>query len=114
MEKLEMITTVRIYNKYRDMAEKAGISFSRNDKYFGYTKQELLALYIKDNYLNNISLESFDSMYRVLPAYTRGVITNLADNTCVWKHLLIYEVLGIAPIFVENGKNYKEWPPLKK
>ena len=103
MKKLEIKTTEGSYNKYRDMAEKAGISFSRNDKYFGYTKQELLALYIKDNYLNNIPLESFDSMYRVLPHYTRKIITNLAENTCVWKHLLIYEVLGIAPIFVDKG-----------
>ena len=58
---------------------------------------------IEDNNLNNIPLIEFDSYYLVLPNYVRKIVTNFADNCCLYKHLLIYEVLGIIPVFTNNG-----------
>ena len=95
-------TTKKHYEKFKNMAEQTGITFSRSDRYFGYTKQEVLELFSKNEHLNNIPLTKFDSMYLVLPHYTRKIVTNLADNTCLYKHLLIYEVLGATPIFEDS------------
>ena len=114
MAKLECKTTEEHYNKFRDMTNKAGITFKNSKYYMGFTKDQLLELYNKDNLLNNIPLRDFDCIYMFLPMYVKRIITNLADNTCVHKHLLIYEVLGATPLFVENNKNYKGCPPLKK
>ena len=96
-------TTKEHFEKFRDMANEAGISFKRSKEYMGFTKEQLLKLYIEDNHLNNIPLIEFDSYYLVLPNYVRKIVTNLADNCCLYKHLLIYEVLGIIPVFTNNG-----------
>ena len=114
MERLEHKTTEMIYNKYRDMAVLAGITFKNSNTYMGFTKEQLLNLYIEDNFLNNIALRDFDCIYLYLPLHTKKIIKCLADNVCLYKHLLTYEVLGATPIFVENGKNYVEHPPFKK
>lgn len=99
MNNLEHKTTEEHYNKYKDMASRAGISFKNKEDYMGFTKEQLLKLYIEDNLLNNVPLRDFDSFYFFYLSHTKKIITNLADNTCVLKHLLIYEVLGVTPIF---------------
>ena len=114
MERLEHKTTEMIYNKYRDMAVLAGITFKNSNTYMGFTKKELLNLYTEDNFLNNIPLRDFDCIYLFLPLHIKRIIKCPADNVCLYKHLLIYEVLEVTPIFVENVKNYKGYPPLKK
>lgn len=115
MNNLEHKTTEEHYNKYRDMANSAGIRFNTEDYmgymgYMGFTKEQLLKLYIEDNLLNNIPLRDFDSFYFFYLLHTKNIITNLADNVCVLKHLLIYEVLEAIPIFVD-GKKYGVYPP---
>ena len=105
MEIFTTNTTKEHYEKFRDMAEKAGISFRSSDTYMGFTKSQLLKLYIEDNNLNNMPLIVFDSFYLCLPSYTRKVITNMADNCCVYKHLLIYEVLKVVPVFTDPPLN---------
>lgn len=115
MDRIEHKTTEEHYNKYRDMVSRAGITFKNNrSDYMGFNKEQLLELYLEDSFLNNIPLRDFDCIYLYCPAHIRKIITNLADNICVLKHLLIYEILEATPIFVENGKNYKDYPPLKK
>ena len=96
-------TTKEHFEKFRDMANEAGISFQTSERFMGFTKEQLLKLYIEDNNLNNIPLIEFDSYYLVLPNYVRKIVTNFADNCCLYKHLLIYEVLGIIPVFTNNG-----------
>ena len=108
MEILTKNTTKGHYEKFRDMAEKAGITFKRSDTYMGFTKQQLLELYLQDNNLNNIPLRDFDCIYLHLPSYIRKIITNMADNCCVYKHLLIYEVLGVVPVFTETPLNLRD------
>ena len=110
MTKLEHKTTEEHYNKFRDMASKAGITFKNSTLYMGFTKEQLLKLYMEDNLLNNIPLQDFDCLYLFLPLHTKRIITNLLYNVCVYKHLLIYEVLEATPIFVESGKTMQNTP----
>ena len=81
------------YEKYRDMAKSAGVSFKRDKKPMGYTRDELIELYKKDQHLNNIPLRKFDAMTNMLNAY-HVVKRTLAEGVCLYKHLLIYEVIG--------------------
>jgi len=108
MEILTKNTTKEHYEKFRVMAEEAGITFKRTPKPLGYSVEELRKLYIEDNNLNNIPLIELDSFYLCLPSYTRKIITNMADNCCVYKHLLIYEVLGVVPVFVDTPLNLRD------
>ena len=108
MEILTKTTTKEHYEKFRIMAEEAGITLKRLSKPLGYSVEELRKLYIEDNNLNNIPLVKLDSFYLCLPSYTRKIITNMADNCCVYKHLLIYEVLGVVPVFVDNPLNFRD------
>ena len=89
-------TTKRHYEKYRDMAERACITL-RDSTSFG-TKERLERLYKADPLLNNIPLYRFDGYYY----WTRqidGGPESLAENLCMYKHLLVYEVLGCVPEF---------------
>jgi len=108
MEILTKNTTKEHYEKFRVMAEEAGITLKRLSKPLGYTVEELRKLFIEDNNLNNIPLIELDSFYLCLPSYTRKIITNMADNCCVYKHLLIYEVLGVVPVFVDTPLNLRD------
>jgi hypothetical protein len=63
------------------------------------TKEELLRKYQADKNLNNISLARFDRLYYSLSPTARKEVRCLAENTCLYKHLIIYEVLGIEPEF---------------
>ena len=40
MEKLNHKTTEEHYNKFRDMANRAGITFKNKKNYLGYTKKD--------------------------------------------------------------------------
>ena len=108
MEILTKNTTKEHYEKFRIMAEEAGITLKRLSKPLGYTVEELRKLFIEDNNLNNIPWIELDSFYLCLPSYTRKIITNIADNCCVFKHLLIYEVLGVVPVFVDTPLNLRD------
>ena len=106
MDKPICRTTKEHYEKFRNMASNAGLSFNNGSNifYMGYTKKELLTIYNNDPLLNFISLIKFDGMYFGLTRQAKKYITNLADNCCVYKHLLICEVLEATPIFEGNEK----------
>jgi len=106
MEILTRNITKEHYEKFRDMAEKAGITFKGVSEPLGYSVEELRELYIEDNNLNNIPSIGLDSFYLCLPSYKRKTITNMGDVCCVYKHLLIYEVLGVVPIFVDTPPKF--------
>ena len=108
MKNLTKNTTKKHYEKFRDMAKVAGLTYRNSNTYMGFTKTQLLELYLQDNNLNNIPLRDFDCIYLHLPSYTRKIITNLADNCCVYKHLLIYEVLETTPIFTDIPLNLRD------
>ena len=89
-------TTREHFEKYHHMAEAAHVSLA-SCMAFG-TKQEIVELHRADPILNNIPLYRFDVYF----PYTRrlpGGPRSLAENTCLYKHLLVYEVLGCVPEF---------------
>lgn len=87
-------TTKEHYEKYQRMAKTAGVSLKDNN-YFP-TKERLLELYQEDQNLNSISLYRFDRLFNpCTPNFPR----TLAENVCMYKHLLIYEVLECEPVF---------------
>jgi len=88
------------YEKYRGMAKRTGVSLLKSTA-FG-TKEQLERLYKADPLLNNIPLYRFDAYFVFAPRIDGGPVS-LAENTCMYKHLLIYEVLGCVPEFVERS-----------
>ena len=98
---MKHLTTQKHYEKYKAMAERAGVSLRNSDTIFG-TKEKLLALYEKDNVLNNIPLRVFDALFyagRMFLHLRRHGPMSLAENTCMYKHLIIFEILGMTPEF---------------
>lgn len=93
-------TTREFYDKYAKMVKDAHISL-KGSKTFG-TKEELFQKYKKDPHLNNIPLRKFESLYYSLLPSARKFVRSPAENTCLFKHLIIYEVLGMGPEFVER------------
>jgi len=93
---LTNITTKEHYDKYSVMVKKAGLSL-KDSALFG-TKELIKSKFISDPNLNNIPLSHFDALFawnRRLPNGPKS----LSENTCMYKHLLIYEVLNAKPIF---------------
>lgn len=82
------------YNKYKKLAEINHVSLKKSNIF--PLKDELMKLYLQDKYLNNIPLYIFDGLLKP------GLHLTLAENTCMYKHLLIYEVLGLEPEFVDS------------
>jgi len=86
------------YEKYRDMARRADVTLLESTS-FG-TGEQLGRLYKADPLLNNIPLRKFD-VYYIWTARIEGGPRSLSENTCMYKHLLIYEVLGYTPEFTD-------------
>lgn len=95
-------TTKEHFEKFQAMVEKTGLTLRYSENPFGYTKQELIKLYQKDNLFNNIPLHTFDNSYYFLTLKEKKQVDCLADNCCLWKHILIYEVLKATPLFLEE------------
>ena len=99
MDKIICKTTRQHYEKYKELAQKAGVSL-KDCKSFG-GKKKLTRLFLEDENLNQFPLQKFDVYFsfhlRTLKRFS------LAENTCMYKHLLIYEVIGAIPEF------YKTW-----
>jgi len=93
-------TTKAHYEKYRDMAKRARITLLGSTS-FG-TKERLERLYRADPLLNNIPLYRFDRYYFRTRRIDGGP-RSLAENVCMYKHLLTYEVLECTPVFVERS-----------
>ena len=110
------LTTKEHYNKYKDMQDGLyEIDLLRLVEPLYSSADELLSLFLKDEHLNNISMSSIDNMlFRVKHLLTSNYKNcSLAESCCFIKHILIYNVLEIEPIFEENIKNFneleKEW-----
>lgn len=90
------------YDKYSAMAKVRGVTLSEDSlRFFGLSSVEQLAcLFVKDRHLNNISMARFDSLTASYNAMRPQSRLTLAEGCCLYKHLLIYVVLGVQPIFV--------------
>lgn len=100
-------TTRKHYEEFRDMAKKAGITLKGAER-FG-TKEELAKKFLDDPWLNNINMyTAFDPLYpHMLPKMHRLGYKgfSLADNVCLYKHLIIYEILECEPEFYTDWKH---------
>ncbi len=95
-------TTKEHFEKFQKMIKDTNLTLKHDVYYLGYTKEELFELYRQDNNLNNIPLTMFDSYYFFLTPEIKKNINCLSYNCCCLKHLLIYEVLEIIPLFLEE------------
>lgn len=90
-----ILTTRNHYEKYAALAKHVPTwvaPYSRSSK--------LRAMFHADHHLNNIPLSAFDAKFDAVMSYVRGHKNlSLAESCCVLKHILIYRVLGVKPIF---------------
>jgi hypothetical protein len=92
---MEHETTREHYEKYQKMAEKFELSLKGS---YWPSKRRLVELYMEDKHLNNISLSRFDRFFE-LTRTVKGGPKSLAENVCMYKHQLLYGVLGLTPKF---------------
>ena len=92
-------TTRQHYYKYKEMAKKLGVTLKHSEFYESYfgSKKKLLELYKEDPNLNNIPLSKFDRLH--ISHHRSGI--SLAENTCMYKHLIFYEILELEPEFID-------------
>ena len=84
------LTTREHYEKYRDIT--AGYS---PETLLGRTFQDWANEYDKDKRLNSVSLTEWDDSHRQFG-------TNMSQNVCSLKHVVIYNILKLKPVFTEN------------
>jgi len=96
-------TTRSHYEKYKEMARDCHVTFKNKEFPMDRTKETIIELFKRDNHLNNIPLYEFDSYFYVGKFYhgREWIPSSLAENVCMYKHLLIYEVVGAEPVFVD-------------
>lgn len=94
-------TKREFYEKYKKLAEINHVSLKKSAIF--PPKDELMKLYLQDKHLNNLSLNIFDRLFIAGRMYhPKTWPVSLAENTCMYKHLLIYEILGLEPEFVDS------------
>ncbi len=97
-------TTREFYDKYEAMKKDLHISLlpkmaASAPEFFGRNLDELREEYLVDPNLNQIRLQRFDAIY--VPRKFNGFVISLAENVCLYKHCLIYEILGLEPEFID-------------
>lgn len=98
-------TSAEHWLKYHNMARILGVTLDADDLRLFRVKdaRHLGVRFDEDEWLNNIPLRYFDGFYPGLVAYNRGTIRehfgslSMAECTSLYKHLLIFEVLGVTP-----------------
>lgn len=128
MNELKTITTKEHFNKYANYIK--GIKEeSLLNLVSGLYKdvQSLKELFLKDKHLNNINMKQIDNLnaeVRSLLIRNGNLETerkdgkvyswfSLCEGCCIIKHILIYRVLKVKPLFEEDIKDYdslrKKW-----
>lgn len=75
-----------VLDNYRDLPNLSG-------------KGKLTELFKEDHLLNNIPLVEFDRLYKSWATKTGP--KSLAENVCMYKHYIIYFVIGAKPLFTD-------------
>jgi hypothetical protein len=69
--------------------------------------EELTQLAVKDHLLNDIPLGRFDAYHWAnTQRFGKGSKLWILDNICLMKHILLFQVLGVTPVFL--SKPYTE------
>lgn len=107
-------TTRSHYEKYENLRKNMGVKLDADSlrmfDLFEPTVDWLAVLYVYDDgLLNRIPLKVFDGFYYIMRGrlkaslretkWAESVGYSLAENTCLYKHCLIYQVLGLEPEF---------------
>ncbi len=93
-------TSRAFYEKFEAMKKAAHVTLV-GSTLFG-TREELQAKYALSPALTNIARYRFDVFYGF--HQHKGVVNSLADNLCMYKHCILYEVLGLTPDFTDDDK----------
>jgi hypothetical protein len=96
-------TTRAHYEKYRSLAVLLGVRLDPAKGVGVYTTEELRAMYRADPALNQMTLRWFDFNYSTLRMNPKCPRTfSLAENVCLYKHLIIYQLLEAKPEFTDS------------
>lgn len=102
------------YERYRDLAKQAGVTLVNTRDFLGRSHvacNQALAgevgcrkcwrcMYLLDNALNSVPLREWDIQLMGLWRYQgRVYVKTLSEGVCMYKHLVIYEILGAEPVF---------------
>ena len=93
-------TAKQHYEKYNALAAELGVTLKHlaESTFLGYTVGQLRVAFSQDPYLNNIPLRTWDNMaYAFLATGGRGL--SLGEVVCLYKHLVIYDLIGATPDF---------------
>jgi hypothetical protein len=123
MKELKTITTKEHFNKFsnyiKGINEKSLLNLVRG---LYIDKESLRELFLKDKHLNNINMRHIDALnsaVRSLLIQNKTLETekkdghvyswfSLSNGCCIIKHILIYRVLKVKPIFEEDIKDYDD------
>jgi len=104
MEKLTKKTSRGHYEKFGEMMLACINLEVPFEKFAGTDKERLIDLFRADPLLNQFSLKVFDLSYP-FNRRIKGGPKCLADNCCMLKHWLIYEVIGAEPDFEDENED---------
>lgn len=94
-------TTREYYEKYSQLCARVGLTL-KGSLLPQFQRPFLEEAYKKDKALNTIPMRIFDAFY---PFMLHHIPTlSYAENVCMYKHLLLHEVLGFEPEFCTYAK----------
>ena len=93
-------TTRAHFEKYEAMKKAAGVTLVGTTSRCAFgTVEEIEAAYRLDpTFCRSYSFDDFDRFFYL---HKRDVVTSLAENLCMYKHYMLYEVLGLVPEFTD-------------
>ena len=95
-------TTRAHHEKWEKCANERHLKITNLSLFGLRDKEDLLERYLEDpRSLNTIPLNYFDSLWRTYRLYQRPKTWALHEGACVYKHLLIYQVLELEPEFID-------------
>lgn len=116
--KLKHRTTREHYEKYRDLAKRAGVTLENvGPVYMGYNvvpcnfaltgevgcKRCWGCKFLQDQWLNSVDLSAFDAaVHSYWMLQGKKVVKTLAEGVCMYKHLVIYQIVKAEPEFTDE------------
>lgn len=123
---MKTITTEEHFNKFSNLKNGINkISYLQLVRHLYKDIESLKNKFLEDKHLNNVNMNLIDdNFYNVRHLFLKNKKSwSLSDGCCLQKHILIYDVLKIKPIFEKDikdfskikknwleTKNYKKYP----
>jgi len=121
---IKHLTNRAHYEKYKRLAKESGVTLKRTTQFMGISNvpcnhwiigatYEYLTppcgkcwrcKYEEDHLLNTVPLSQWDMQVAAFQVYHQHrVVNSLAEGVSMYKHLVIYEILGATPVFKEDN-----------